>query len=164
MLCQAYDSDPSNPAVLNLLAHNCLTRKEYGKVGHMQQNQSSFLSSHPGAEHKLLGWRMLTAIPAVGQAIGTEGTPVCKQSRGQGSLPSQLGQGMSRIWGDPRRLEGLHSGVYWLCLTARLFCGDAADYYILLASLLCWLRRHSVIGDRIVIMRNVCRHMHWTRA
>lgn len=33
LLCQAYDSDPRNPAVLNLLAHYCLTRKEYAKVG-----------------------------------------------------------------------------------------------------------------------------------
>ena len=32
LLCQAYDSDPRNPAVLNLLAHYCLTRKEYSKV------------------------------------------------------------------------------------------------------------------------------------
>lgn len=32
LLCQAYDSDPRNPAVLNLLAHYCLTRKEYTKV------------------------------------------------------------------------------------------------------------------------------------
>ena len=32
MLCQAYDSDPSNPAVLNLLAHHCLTRKDFAKV------------------------------------------------------------------------------------------------------------------------------------
>ena len=32
LLCQAYDSDPRNPAVLNLLAHHCLTRKEYAKV------------------------------------------------------------------------------------------------------------------------------------
>ncbi len=32
LLCQAYDSDPTNPAVLNLLAHYCLTRKEYSKV------------------------------------------------------------------------------------------------------------------------------------
>ena len=34
LLCQAYDSDPRNPAVLNLLAHYCLTRKEYAKVSH----------------------------------------------------------------------------------------------------------------------------------
>lgn len=33
LLCQAYNSDPRNPAVLNLLAHYCLTRKEYAKVG-----------------------------------------------------------------------------------------------------------------------------------
>lgn len=32
LLCQAYGSDPSNPAVLNLLAHHCLTRKNFSKV------------------------------------------------------------------------------------------------------------------------------------
>ncbi|KAK9810525.1 hypothetical protein WJX72_012163 [[Myrmecia] bisecta] len=31
-LCRAYSSDPGNPAVLNLLAHCCLMRKEYSKA------------------------------------------------------------------------------------------------------------------------------------
>lgn len=35
MLCQAYDSDPSNPAVLNLLAHHCLTRKDFSKASQL---------------------------------------------------------------------------------------------------------------------------------
>ncbi|DBA73696.1 TPA: hypothetical protein ACH3X2_009676 [Trebouxia sp. C0005] len=38
LLCQAYDSDPRNPAVLNLLAHYCLTRKEYSKVKRLAQS------------------------------------------------------------------------------------------------------------------------------
>ena len=42
LLCQAYDSDPRNPAVLNLLAHYCLTRREYAKVGFL---------THPDSAH-----------------------------------------------------------------------------------------------------------------
>ncbi|KAL3140102.1 hypothetical protein ABBQ38_004382 [Trebouxia sp. C0009 RCD-2024] len=49
LLCQAYDSDPRNPAVLNLLAHYCLTRKEYAKS---RRARHPTLSFQPGAKGK----------------------------------------------------------------------------------------------------------------
>lgn len=70
MLCQAYDSDPSNPAVLNLLAHHCLTRKDFPKVSpavlcncNMQHVEDAAVRQHYS-----------DFLLAEGQAAGVQGT------------------------------------------------------------------------------------------
>ncbi len=113
LLCQAYDSDPRNPAVLNLLAHYCLTRKEYSKVMtcHLVALVMVPLATcqHVDAAYVLpneypVAWANRTCIACscdpVGQAVSPKCSELwCRQPEQSTELPG-AGQSLSRRWPD----------------------------------------------------------------
>ena len=121
LLCQAYDSDPRNPAVLNLLAHYCLTRKEYSKVSCRHWSCLSHMSTvifplSPCNKLQHIDFVVsacesnLNSSVSVGQASSTECSELRRGQPKQSTKLSCLSKGLSRRWPNTRCRQLLLSG------------------------------------------------------